>query len=177
MKGTKSASRYAKALLDLAIEKNIADEVNANMQNVLAASKESRDFQLFLDSPVINPEKKTEIFKTIFGGFNELSAAFSALVIKNGRESLLPAIATSYEEQLKAHQGIVPVTLVSASQLDESTKTTILSKIQSSVKGKIELKEQIDPSIIGGFVVKMGDQRIDASILNQLNNLKQRLTR
>src|SRR4051812_39991370 len=113
MKGTKAASRYAKALLELAIEQNKIENVSADMQALSSASKETREFQLFLDSPVINPEKKNSIFKELFGQFDVLTSSFVELITKNGREAILPEIAEAFEAQMKAHMGIVPVTLIS----------------------------------------------------------------
>ena len=86
-------------------------------------------------------------------------------------------ISVEFEAQVKAYKGIVPITLVSAIPLEASTKEAILAKVRGSVKGTLEVTEEIDPSIIGGFLVKMGDTRIDASVSSQLNKLKQRLTR
>lgn len=177
MKGKKSASRYAKALLELAVEGNKTERVSEDMQALSAARKETRDFQLFLDSPVINPEKKNNIFRELFGYFDPLTFSFIELITKNGREYMLPEIAESFISQLKAHQGIVPVTLISPKPLDENTKKAILAKVQATVEGKLELEEQTDPSLLGGFIVRMGDTQIDASVANQLKNLKQRLTR
>ena len=177
MKGTKSASRYAKALLELAIEKDKLDQVAEDMRALGSANKETKEFQLFLDSPVINAEKKNSIFRELFGQFDGITASFIELVTKKGREAILPEIASSFDMQLKMHLGIVPVTLISAQPLDNATKTAILDKVQATVKGKLEVDEQIDASLLGGFVVRMGDNRIDASVANQLKNLKQRLTR
>lgn len=177
MKGTKAASRYAKALLELAIEQNKLTQVSEDMRALSSASEETKEFQLFLDSPVINAEKKNSIFNELFGQFDKITISFIHLITKNGREAILPAIADSFDSQMKEYLGITPVTLISAQPLDAATKTAILDKVQATVKGKLELDEQIDASILGGFIVKMGDNRIDASVANQLKNLKQRLTR
>lgn len=177
MKSTKAASRYAKALLELAIEKNRIDQVTSDISTLLQANNETKEFQLFLDSPVINAEKKNSIFKVLFPKFDEITTLFIELITKNGREAMIPQIADSFEAQLKAHKGIVPVTLISAKALDSKTKETIIAKVQSTITGILEVTEQIDASLIGGFVVKIGDNRIDASVANQLENLKQRLTR
>jgi F-type H+-transporting ATPase subunit delta len=177
MKSTKAASRYAKALLELAIEKNRIDQVTSDISTLLQANNEAKEFQLFLDSPVINAEKKNSIFKVLFPKFDEITTLFIELITKNGREAMIPQIADSFEAQLKAHKGIVPVTLISANALDSKTKETIIAKVQSTITGILEVTEQIDASLIGGFVVKIGDNRIDASVANQLENLKQRLTR
>jgi F-type H+-transporting ATPase subunit delta len=103
--------------------------------------------------------------------------SFVALITKNGREALLHAIAQEFDAQVKSYKGIVPMTLVSAVPLEQETKESIIRKVQGAVKGTLEITEEIDEALIGGFVVKMGDTQIDASVLNQFNNLKQRLTR
>ena len=90
---------------------------------------------------------------------------------------MLPAIAASFDMLVKDHRGIVPVTIITASKMDSETRDALLTKIKSSVKGELELTERIDESLIGGFLVEMGDIQIDATVLNQFNNLKQRLTR
>lgn len=177
MKGTKVASRYAKALLELAIENNTIDQVLGDMNYLLSANNETRDFQLFLNSPIIKADKKIAIFAELFDQFETVSKSFIELITKNGRESLLPEIAASFNAQVKEYKGIVPITLISATALDSATKDSILAKVSARVSGQLEVTEQIDPSLIGGFIVRMDDKQIDASIASQFNNLKQRLTR
>lgn len=177
MKSTKVAARYAKALLELAIEKKNVDSVLGDMQFLLQVNNDARDFELLIASPIIKADKKLAIFKQVFEQFEELSMSFVELITKNGRESYLPAIAQAFEAQVKEHKGIVPMTLVSAAPLDAKTKDAIVAKVQSGVKGTLEINEVIDEELIGGFVVKMGDVQIDASVASQFNNLKQRLTR
>jgi F-type H+-transporting ATPase subunit delta len=161
MKSTKVASRYAKALLELAVEQKKVDSVLGDMHFLLQT----------------NTDKKVSIFKLIFEQFEDVTISFVELITNNGREAILPYIAEEFDAQVKAYKGIVPMTLTSAHPLHEDTKKTILDKIQGSIKGTLEVTEEIDASLIGGFVVKMGDMQIDASVLNQFNNLKQRLAR
>ncbi len=177
MKNTKVASRYAKALLDLAIEQNNVDAVLGDMKFLLQANNDTRDFELLIASPIVNSDKKISIFEKIFEQFEKVSLEFVKLITTNRREALLPEIAESFEAQVKEHKGIVPLTLTSAVKLDDKTKEAILAKIQATVKGQLEVKEVIDEELIGGFMVRMGDTQIDASVASQLNNLKQRLTR
>lgn len=177
MKSTKAASRYAKSLLEIAIEQKNIDSVLGDMNFLLQTSNASRDFELLINSPVVNASKKIEIFEKVFEQFEEVSMSFVRLITKNGRENLLPQIAASFEAQAKEFKGIVPMTIVSAAPLNGDVKERIIAKVQASVKGQLEIEEKIDESLIGGFVVRMGDTRIDASIANQFNNLKQRLTR
>ncbi|MDG1333582.1 MAG: ATP synthase F1 subunit delta [Crocinitomicaceae bacterium] len=177
MKNTKVAARYARALLDLAIEQKNVDSVLGDMQVFSATVKDSSEFELLLSSPVVKADKKIEIFKLAFEPFEKSTQDFIAMITNNGREAMLGDIAEAFEAQVKEHRGIVPMTITSAVPLDDSTRAAIMAKVQSSVEGTLEVEEKVDESLIGGFVVRMGDQQIDASVASQLNNLKQRLTR
>ena len=177
MKGSKVAARYATALLELAIEQNKIEQISGDMNFLLETSNETRDFQLLLDSPIIKGDKKIAIFNELFGQFEEVSMAFVKLITSNGRESFLPSIAESFDTQVKEYKGIIPVTILSAVKLDDSTKKIILQKVENHVTGQLEVTELIDESLIGGFIVRMGDKQIDASVASQFNDLKQRLTR
>lgn len=174
---TKAASRYAKALLELAIEQGNLDKVAADMAYMHKVCSEEREFVILLNSPIIKSDKKISIFNSLFGDFDRLSSMFIDLIAKNRREYMLGDIAASFDAQLKAHKGIVPVTFISAKALNAKTKDMIMEKISASVKGKLEVNEEIDESLIGGFIVRMDDKQIDASIATQFKNLKQRLTR
>lgn len=177
MKGTKAASRYAQALLDLSIEQNKIDAVNDDLNFFLSSVNDSKEFQNFLSSPIIKADKKISIINTVFDQFDGMTKSFVELIAKNGRESILPAIAESYIAKVKEHKGIVPITITTAKQLDDTVKAQILAKIGATVKGELEVEEKVDESLIGGFVVRMGDTQIDASISRQFKDLKQRLTR
>ena len=177
MKSTKAATRYATALLELAIENNKIDSVLGDMNYLLSANAETRDFQTLLKSPIIKADKKIAIFAVVFDQFETITKSFIELVTNNGRENLLVEIAEAFDAQVKKYKGIVPVTIVTATTLNNDTKESILAKIQGLVSGTLEVSEKIDPSIIGGFVVKMDGRQIDASVSTQLNDLKQRLTR
>ena len=177
MKSTKSAVRYAKALLELSQEQNKLDIVESNMLEIIKAGKETHDFQVFLNSPVIKADKKIDVLNQLFSNFDSLSLSFIALITKNSRERLISEIAISFVAQIKEIRGIVPVSITSATPLDSKTKDVILTKINSSIKAKLEVEEIIDKALIGGFIVRMGDKQIDASVASQLNRMKQELTK
>lgn len=177
MKSTKSAIRYATSLLDLAIEKNQVDAVLDDMRYVVAVSNSSREFQLLLNSPIVNSDKKIAVINELFGHFQQLSKAFLELITKKGREALIEIIATSFEDIVYKYKGVTPVTITSAVPLSEETKKNILAKVKGITSNSVELTEKIDPSLIGGFIVRAYDKQIDASVASQLNNLKQRLSR
>lgn len=175
MEGLKVASRYAQALIELAEENKVTDAVLKDMENLLATTNDNKDFHVFLNSPLIKVDKKISVFDKIFDGFQEVSKKFIHLLTKNKREMVLPLIAEEFINKLNAIRGIIPLTLTSATKLDESVKKTLLEKLNKHIDGSIELTEKVDESLIGGFVVRMGDTRIDASVAHQLNEMKQRL--
>ena len=107
MKSTKSAIRYAKALLELSIENSNLEEVSSDMKRIVDSSNETNDFKVFLNSPVIKTDKKIEIMKVLFIGFEKLSMSFIELITKNKREYLLIEIAEAYIYLLKKHQNII----------------------------------------------------------------------
>ena len=173
MKSNKAAVRYAKALLELATEHNKVELIEADILQLLKVSNEAHDFQVFLNSPLINIDKKIAVIKQIFPDFNQTTIDLLSLVTNNGRESVMIDIAKQFISQLKAQRGIVPITIISAQELEESTKQSILSKISASINGTAEITEEIDTALIGGFIVRMGDHQIDASVATQLQRLKQ----
>ncbi|MDA9161276.1 ATP synthase F1 subunit delta [Crocinitomicaceae bacterium] len=175
MKSTKSAIRYAKALLELSIENSNLDEVSSDMKRIVESSNETNDFKVFLSSPVIKSDKKIKVLKVLFVGFEKLTSSFIDLITKNKREYLLVEIAEAYLYLLKKHQQIVPVSITSARKLEKETLNQILDKMKSHVEGDFEVTEEVDESLIGGFIVRMDDKQIDASVLTQLNRMKQEL--
>lgn len=177
MQGLKVASRYAQSLIELADEKQATDAVLKDMEYLLATTNNNRDFHVFLNSPLINADKKNSVFDKLFGDFQDISKKFIHLLTKNKREMVLPLIAEEFITKLNTIRGIVPLTITSAVKLDETVKASILERLNKHIEGSIELTEKVDESLIGGFVVRMGDTRIDASIAHQLNEMKQRLIR
>ncbi len=173
MKSTKAASRYAKALLDLSIEQKTIDKVNGDMLHLSGLCSESKDLENLLNSPIVDKSKKIEIFEALFTkSFDKMSLGFINLIIKNSRENILAEIANSFVAQYKEFKNITDVTIVSATKLEKAAKDKIIAKIKESVKGTVELTEEVDPALVGGFIVKMNDTQIDASIASQLTNLK-----
>ena len=176
MKGSKVATRYAKALLEIAIEKGIVDQVSNDMQYLFETQANNRELVSLFNSPIVSAEKKISVLKEVFGAFEDTSSSFIEMVVRNGRDSHLPEIAAAFANQVKEHKGIVAIEIIYASVMSETAKDLIVKKVQATIKGTLEVTEKIDPSIIGGFIVKMGDRRIDASVSSPLNKLKQSLT-
>ncbi|MBK9255952.1 MAG: ATP synthase F1 subunit delta [Saprospiraceae bacterium] len=168
------SQRYAKSLIDLALERNELEAILADIKGFNNVLK-NRDFKLLLKSPIINTDKKLNVFKALFEGkINKTTAAFFDIIIKKGREMYLEDITTDFISQYKTLKNITPVRLTTATVLNDSTLAEIRSKLQNTqfAKGNIELTTEVNPELIGGFVIESGDQLYDASILHKLEQLK-----
>lgn len=171
------ASRYAKSLMDLAIESNQLDAVRSDMKSVERVCEQNHDFVLFLKSPVIKTDKKIEVLKDIFEGkISNLSLSFINLITNKKRESILAEIASAFDEQFKINKNIFTAVVTSAVGLDATTKQKVLDLIKTQLNGEVELVEKIDASAIGGFILQIGDKQIDKTVARQLSNLRKELT-
>ena len=169
----KVARRYAKSLLGLAQERNLADKVFADMELVQATCEASRDLVLLLRNPIVQGDKKEAVINALFGSkMDALSNAFINIIIKKGRENQLDAIATEYVRIYKEMKGVVTVHVTTAVKMDDAIRQTVLAMVKSAKGDKVELKEEVDPSLIGGFVLRVGDQQYDTSISRKLKQLK-----
>jgi F-type H+-transporting ATPase subunit delta len=174
MPNPRLAARYAKSLIDLANERNQLETVYTDMLYLQALCKESRDFLALMRSPVVKADKKVAIVLAVTkGNISELTDAFNRLMITKGRESYLPEISAAFIEQYNKQKGIHTVTLTTAMPVTEEVKQQIIGQVQKQTnKNNIDLKTVVDEEIIGGFVLEIGDQLVDASILYDLNKIK-----
>jgi len=174
MSAHRIASRYAKSILDLAIERSDLDRVLDDMKYVLGALK-SRDFYLLVKSPIVSPSKKQAIFHKLFSSkLAKTTTSFFDIMIRKGRENLLPEIAESFVDQYKEKKGILTVLLKTAAPLDESTLDSIRQKIVQSdfAEQQLELEVQVDPNLIGGFALEFGGREYNSSIAHSLQELR-----
>jgi len=172
MKNEKIAIRYAKALLELSIEKNIVDEVHNDMLLINKVSTENRELTTIIKSPVIANKTKVEIFKNIFQTkVNEVSLRFLSIIINKNRETLLPEISAEFTRIFRIHNKIVSVFVKTALPLQAKTKERILKMSQEITKSQVELIEIINPELIGGFVLTIGDGQIDSSVRDKLKQI------
>lgn len=173
MSSYRLASRYSKSLLQLAQERNALETVYSEMLGIHALTSGSKELKLLLKSPIISADKKLSVLKKLFDGkISELTYKFLELLVKKGRESYIPEITSAFIEQYKALKKITTVKLTSAIKLDSATVEQIVSalKTQAGITS-IDLKEEIDESLIGGFVLQYGDKQIDASVQRSLQQL------
>ena len=170
------AYRYAKSLMELAIESKQLEAVRADMKTIEQVCKENREFILILNSPVIKTDKKLAVLSSLFKGkISELSLSFLNLITNKHRESLVSEIALAFDEQYKINKNIFTAVVTTAKGLDAATKQKVMDLVKSQMNGEVELTEKIDPSTIGGFILKIGDKQVDKTVARQLNNLKKEL--
>ena len=173
MKETKVASRYAKSLLDLAIEQNSLEEAYADMRLVLNAVEENRDLELLLLSPIVKTDKKLAILDKVFAGqLHKVTAEFLKIITRKKREYLIGDIAQSFVLKYKAHKGILTAEVTTAVPLDDLLRSKVEAIVKKLNHREIELIEKVDPELVGGLVLRVGDKQVDASVSRMINDLK-----
>ena len=172
MKKTRVTSRYAKSLIELAKKENKLELCKTNMTNVVKICQSSRELMLLLNSPVVKTDKKLAILTQLFIACDPLVLKFINLITKKKRESLLFDIAQGFLALYKIEQGIESATLTTASELNQNTRQQVLDFIKKQGANKVELKEYVDKSIIGGAILTLGDKQLDVSVARQIKDLK-----
>ncbi len=174
MPNPRLAARYAKSLIDLALEKSELEAVYADMLLLQSVCKSSKEFVSILKSPVISADKKQKILDAITNGkISTLTASFNKLLIAKHREDVLVEIIPAFIEQYKEHKGIYIVKLTTAVPVSDELKNAIVDKIKSSTSMKnIELNTEVKESLIGGFVLEANGQLVDASVAYDLNTVR-----
>ena len=177
MRSKRVASRYAKALLGLASERSELSAVGSDINTLSSLVESSKDFELLLVSPVIKPDQKKSVLKALLKGkISEVTFGFILLLVSKGREGAIPSIVEETKAQLRAMKNIQAATVKTASPLNDDSRSKILAEVAKLHNGEVELKEIVDPEILGGFILRMDDREIDASIKRQLKNLGRKLT-
>ncbi len=170
------AVRYAKAFFATAKEKKLLDQLKTDIESVLEICKQSVDFILLLESPVLKTSKKVALIKTLFGGhIHELTLRFLLLITENKRESHLPGICRSFLDLTRKDLNIKSAVLTTASEVGADTAKKVEQLLAKELNATIELSTQVNPEILGGMVLRFDDKQYDASIATQLKNIKQSL--
>lgn len=174
MVDSRAAARYVKSLLELAVEKNVLDEVHQDMLLFSKTVSESKPFELLLGSPIIKHDKKRDILQALFKGkVNALTMAVFDILTRKNREPLLPAIAGQFHAAYNEYRQIGKATVTTAVPLDDALRAEVTALVkQLSKKNNVELTEKLDKNMIGGFILNVGDRQIDASLKNKLKSLQ-----
>lgn len=149
------------------------DNVKTDMEAFLKVCEESKDFSLMLKSPIIPHLKKAEIIRKIFSGkVNELTLEAFDIVARKNRESVLENIAQEFLHLYNVKKGLEEVSVTTSIELDAEMRKAF-EKLAKEISGKEPLlKEKVDPEIVGGYILKLGDRQLDDSVSGQLKELK-----
>jgi F-type H+-transporting ATPase subunit delta len=167
------ASRYAKSLIDLAEEQNAVEAVKADIESFVNVAGKSSELRAVLRNPIIGIDKKKAIVSQLFGGnSSKVFLAFFDIVIAKGRSEILYATAKEFLNEYNRRKGVLTAVVTSAAPLTEEQKSKIAAIVIEATKKQIVLETLVDPDLIGGFVLKVGDRQVDTSIASSLNKLK-----
>ncbi len=175
MNDSKISVRYALALFESALEKDVLDEARQDMLQLQELSK-LKEFQYFLRSPVMKESEKRKLMNDMLENKAQaLTMGLLDLVLKNSRELFIPGIARNFEELYKKHKGIKSAVLISASAMDDTTHEKIGKILKDTLNASIELSTEENAALIGGFVIRIDNQQYDASVANKLKTIKKQL--
>jgi F-type H+-transporting ATPase subunit delta len=178
MPNPRLASRYAKSLIDLAVETGQLDVIFHDLKLLNEVSVSNRDFVNFIKSPVISADKKEKIFHVLFDGrVSELMEKFCNLLIRKGRESSLPEIARAGMQQFRQIREIRQVKITTAVPMDKALTEDLMDRIKSEIPDReIELETAVNADLIGGFVLETENTVFDASVLRDLKDIGKQFT-
>jgi len=170
---SKVAKRYAQGLLDFTNESGQTAAVFSEMKDVVKIMSQSVDLNKFFLTPYIDAKKKIEVADQIFTSFSVSSQNLIRLVIKHGRENQLKNIAQEFINKVEDINGVQRITLTTATQLSKENLDQILRSTNLVNAGtNFDLKVNVKPEILGGYILRVGDQQVDASVKTKLNQVK-----
>lgn len=172
MNQSKIAVRYAKAFFIVAQEKKLQKAFKNDIDLVSELTKTS-DFNMIMESPTVKKNQKKEVVKQLIQKkVNPLTLSFLNMIIENKREMYLSAICRNFIEQYRKTQGIKEATITTAVKLDKQLTNKIKDIITNLFNTQVELSVKEDKNLIGGFVLRVGDQQINAGIANKLQQIE-----
>lgn len=173
---TKAARRYAKALLELAKERNEVEPVLEDINFIDNTLKDSRELTLFLRSPVINYDDKQAVLEKLFSDhMQEVTALFLKLLVRKNRINILAQITEAFIDSYNTYAGIIKIKALAAYKLSTQQRTELQQKLEEKTGQKVDLNVEIDKSLMGGMSVRIEDTVIDGTVKNQLQELEEQL--
>ena len=176
MAGTRAATRYAKAVLSLASDQKAALAVDNDMKLLSKTISENEDLDQLIKNAVIKSEVKKEMLNKIFPKLNVISSNLFDLLVSNRRINILGDIALKYSQLFDDLNGKEKAIVTTAIPMTNDLEEKVLKKIKQLTSKTVELENIVDESIIGGFILRIGDKQYNASVSNKLNKLKREFT-
>ena len=177
MKSSRAAIRYAKALIQESIEVNSLESMYSDMQVVLNTFQENDNLKFLVESRVVKNSLKLSTLSLIFKNLNSLAIRFINVLSENNRIDLLEIISFKFTELYKDQKGIQSALVTTAIPLNDEMKSEVLSVISKLTNKQTTLSNKVDGSLIGGFILRVGDIEYNASFRNKLKTIKQEFTK
>ena len=176
MSQSQIAVRYSKALFLTAKEQEVLDKVRHDMELLCDVCSGTNDITNMLESPIVSSDDKFKVLNAIFSGrLSNLTIDFLKLVTTKKREEYLAGMCRHYVHLYKEGMGIMQASIGTASRLNDGSRKKIIEMVKNAFDAKIELEEEINKDLIGGFVLRVEDKQLDASVKGKLNQIKKEL--
>ena len=173
MSEIKVAARYAKSLIDLALEQKALEEIKNDMELFVNTLKANSELQAVVKNPIIPLDKKNAILNAVFGDkINKVTSTFLKLVVNKGRGEIIYGVAKEFIVQYNQFKNIVTAKVISAAPLSEEARNEMIIKVKAVTGGEVILNVEIDVDLIGGFILTVGDKQFDSSIATSLGKVK-----
>ena len=176
MSGIRAAIRYAKAILEIADSKGVASEVSADMTMIATTITGNSELTHFIQNPLIKTDTKKNVVLEVFASVNPVTQSLFHLLLENKRFEILAAIAVEYNNLFDVMNGVEVAKVTTAFQMDAALEAKVLAKIATFSDKKVTIENTVDASIIGGFILRIGDKQYNASVANRLHVLKRELS-
>ena len=169
---SRAAIRYAKAILETAVSSGNATKVNNDMKTIVDTVSGNQELSNFLASPIIASDLKMNALSEVFASVESESKSLFRLLQENKRFEILLPIAEQFNAQFDEMNGVEIAKVTTAVPMDASLEALVLAKIAIISDKKITLQNTVDPTIIGGFILRIGDKQYNASVANRLQELR-----
>src|SRR5215210_5896173 len=171
------ASVYARSLFEVAQEQDKLDKIHEELDAFADALNASRELQVFLFSPYFSTKEKTDGLDKAISGADETFVNFLKLLIEKHRMPVVFRVRAEFDKLWEEENKLLPVTITSAVELPKSTVKQIGDRISEQTDRKVELNANVDPDILGGIIVRVGNSVLDASIRNRLENFRKQVAK
>jgi F-type H+-transporting ATPase subunit delta len=176
MSGSRAAIRYAKAILEIADSKGVASEVSTDMTLIATTITGNSELTHFIQNPLIKTDTKKNVVLEVFASVNTVTQSLFHLLLENKRFEILAAIAVEYNNLFDVMNGVEVAKVTTAFPMDAALEAKVLAKIATFSDKKVTIENTVDASIIGGFILRIGDKQYNASVANRLHVLKRELS-
>ena len=176
MSGIRAAIRYAKAILEIADSKGVTSEVSADMTLIAKTITGNTELTHFIQNPLIKTDTKKNVVIEVFASVNPVTQSLFHLLLENKRFEILAAIAVEYNNLFDVMNGVEVAKVTTAFPMDAALEAKVLAKIATFSDKKVTIENTVDASIIGGFILRIGDKQYNASVANRLHVLKRELS-